>query len=164
MLDVRDFTYGLALGAGAMFLFDPQRGPARRARARTTARRMVHDLRHSLQVGSRDLDNRSRGLGARARDADGVPGLEGEGGEPSSRGGRPPGTNFLIGASAALLLLTPLAPMLVRTALFAAVASLLREAAPQVRQAVHRIGKPHMNGRAGDRDANQEWQGQGQPT
>lgn len=67
MLDARGFTYGLAIGAGTMFLLDPARGAARRARLRDGSRRVVHDAEHFVEVGARDLENRTHGVGARAR-------------------------------------------------------------------------------------------------
>ncbi|MDB5214895.1 MAG: hypothetical protein JWO86_2822 [Myxococcaceae bacterium] len=66
MLDVRGFTYGLALGAGSMYLFDPQLGAARRARLRDSSRHIVRQARKALQIRTRDLENRTRGVGARA--------------------------------------------------------------------------------------------------
>lgn len=69
MIDVRGLTYGIALGVGAMFFLDPDRGAARRARIRDASKRLVHDVQHVLEVGTRDLENRTRGVGARARSA-----------------------------------------------------------------------------------------------
>ena len=66
MLDARGFTYGLAIGAGSMFLLDLRRGAARRARLRDRSRRVVHDAEHFVKVGTRDLENRTHGVGARA--------------------------------------------------------------------------------------------------
>ena len=88
-----------------------------------------------------------------------MPGLEGHGGAPSRRAGRSPAANLLIGASAAIVLLTPLAPVLVRAALLATMQSLLREAAPRVRQVVQRMGMHPTNGGATKHDASMERRG-----
>jgi hypothetical protein len=69
MLDVRGFTYGFALGLSSMYLWDPDRGGTRRARIRDTSKRVVRDAQHAVQMGTRDLENRSRGMGARTRAA-----------------------------------------------------------------------------------------------
>jgi len=211
MLEARGFTYGLAIGAGSMFLLDPRRGAARRARLRDTSRRVVHDAQRFVKIASRDLENRAHGVGARANgmlrqddedlaedviiarvrsrlgrvtmhahaiavklkegneielkgpalasehdrivraaarvrgvdhidddlvvyeDADGVPGLQGDGGEVGRHGASlrlSPGGSLLVGAAIAAALVTPLAPALVRGAVYGITRSLLRDAMP----------------------------------
>ncbi|HEX6615034.1 MAG TPA: SRPBCC family protein [Gemmatimonadales bacterium] len=65
--DTRSLTVGLALGAGLMYLLDPNRG----ARRRNTMRDKVVHARRLAREGwdatSHDLANRSRGLAAAAR-------------------------------------------------------------------------------------------------
>jgi len=210
MLEARGFTYGLAVGAGSMYLLDPRRGAARRARLRDTSRRLVHDAQRFVKIASRDLENRAHGVGARANemlrpeedvdedvivarvrsrlgrvtlhahaievklkegneielkgpalasehdrivraaarvrgvdhidddlvvyeDADGVPGLQGDGGEVGRHGASlrlSPGGSLLVGAAIAAALVTPLAPALVRGAVYGITRSLLRDAMP----------------------------------
>ena len=211
MLEARGFTYGLAIGAGSMFLLDPQRGAARRARLRDTSRRVVHDAQRFMRIASRDLENRAHGVGARAngmlrRDeddlaedviiarvrsrlgrvtshahaievklkegneielkgpalasehdkivraaarvrgvdhidddlvvyehADGVPGLQGDGGERGKGGVRirlSPAGELLVGAAIATALVSPLAPTLVRGVAYGITRSLMRDAVP----------------------------------
>lgn len=209
MIDARGFTYGLVLGLGSMYLFDPDRGAARRARLRDAALHVAHEFEDFLQTGTRDLENRTRGLGAQARsllasnespsddvlvarvrsrlgrvtshahaievrcnegnevelkgpalasehdrivraashvrvvknvdddlvvypEADGIPGLQGPDRHRSAAGRlRAPGPKLLAGASLAALLVSPLAPELVRTTVAAMMRGVLRDASSQ---------------------------------
>jgi len=65
MRDTRAFTYGIALGAGLMFLFDPLRGAARRAGIRQKAMRTAHEVETAAGIGARDLEHRVEGIAAR---------------------------------------------------------------------------------------------------
>lgn len=60
---------GLGAGAGAVteYLFDPDRGRARRARVRDKAAHAAHRMNDGVGVVSRDLANRSRGVVAERR-------------------------------------------------------------------------------------------------
>jgi uncharacterized membrane protein len=60
---------GSAAGAGVagMYLFDPDRGPARRARLRDRAARIRNDARGGADTLSRDVRNRVIGVGAGLR-------------------------------------------------------------------------------------------------
>jgi hypothetical protein len=55
------FTYGIALGAGAMFLLDPRQGGRRRALILDKAARAMHEIEDAAEVGARDLAHRTRG-------------------------------------------------------------------------------------------------------
>ncbi len=74
-MNARELTYGIAVGAGAMFLLDPRRGDARLATIRQKATRAVRDIESAAGIGARDLEHRASGLAARfsrlfrARDA-----------------------------------------------------------------------------------------------
>jgi hypothetical protein len=65
MTSTRQLTYGIALGAGLMFLFDPRRGGARRAIIRQKAGRAVHDIETAAAIGAHDLEHRASALPAR---------------------------------------------------------------------------------------------------
>ncbi len=56
---------GLAMGAGLMYLIDPQEGNRRRARVRDAAKHTAHTVQDAAGTASRDLSNRVAGLGAR---------------------------------------------------------------------------------------------------
>ena len=58
---------GAALGALTMFVFDPDKGRRRRALFRDQARRSLAHAAHVVQVSTRDLGHRARGLRATAR-------------------------------------------------------------------------------------------------
>jgi uncharacterized membrane protein len=61
---VRQGTYilgSIGLGAGLMYLFDPDRGRRRRAMARDSVTRLVHQTGQGLDKGLRDLSNRVSG-------------------------------------------------------------------------------------------------------
>jgi uncharacterized membrane protein len=63
------FVGGIGLGAGLMYLLDPDRGSRRRAGLRDQARHAVHRERIVLDKGVRDLGHRMEGLAARLRQA-----------------------------------------------------------------------------------------------
>jgi hypothetical protein len=65
MTNARDLTYGIALGAALMALFDPRGGAARRARVRQKAVRAAHEVEAAAGVGARDLEHRAEGIVAR---------------------------------------------------------------------------------------------------
>jgi uncharacterized membrane protein/osmotically-inducible protein OsmY len=56
------FLGGIGLGAGLMYIFDPDRGRRRRATARDAAHHIVNDLNSAVGKTSRDLSNRAQGL------------------------------------------------------------------------------------------------------
>ncbi|MDF2696168.1 MAG: hypothetical protein K0S65_4551, partial [Labilithrix sp.] len=60
-----DLTYGIALGAGLMFLFDPRRGAGRRAIIRQKAASAAHEVEIAAGIGARDLEHRAEGALAR---------------------------------------------------------------------------------------------------
>lgn len=57
------------LGAGAMYLLDPERGKRRRATIRDKAVHMMRKSTNAMDVTSRDFTNRMQGWGARLRHA-----------------------------------------------------------------------------------------------
>jgi hypothetical protein len=62
MSEAKAFGYGIAIGAGAMFLFDPRGGRARRALVRDKSIRVAHEVEHAAEMGARDLEHRVEGL------------------------------------------------------------------------------------------------------
>ncbi len=62
MREARGFTYGLAIGAGLMFLLDPRQGGARRAYVRDKSTSALGDVGEAVAVGKRDLSNRFEGV------------------------------------------------------------------------------------------------------
>jgi len=66
MLRSVDFVRGLAVGVGLMYLFDPERGGARRALLRDRLARSMRDGRDFLDDAVHDLRNRARGAAARS--------------------------------------------------------------------------------------------------
>ena len=60
---------GLGIGAGLMYLLDPDRGHRRRALLRDKAVSTAHKIENSFGRTVRDLDHRARGLAAEARAA-----------------------------------------------------------------------------------------------
>ncbi len=56
------FLGGIGLGAGLMYLFDPDKGRRRRATARDSAHHIVNAFDDAVGKTSRDLSNRARGL------------------------------------------------------------------------------------------------------
>jgi len=66
--EARLLTYGIALGAGLMFVLDPRRGGARRALIRDKSLRAIRDVESAASVGQRDMAHRFEGAAARARE------------------------------------------------------------------------------------------------
>ena len=66
MIRSLDFYRGLVLGLGAMYLFDPDQGKARRARVRDTGLRRLRSTREYVGKAGRDLSHRAHGVAARA--------------------------------------------------------------------------------------------------
>jgi hypothetical protein len=64
---VLSFLAGAAIGAGLMFLLDPERGTRRRALTRPGSRPAAPRAAHDLGAKARHLRNRARGLVAGAR-------------------------------------------------------------------------------------------------
>jgi uncharacterized membrane protein len=60
---------GAGLGAGAMYLLDPDRGRRRRSGISHRARGAVSDIENIAEKAKRDLENRARGVAARSRGA-----------------------------------------------------------------------------------------------
>jgi uncharacterized membrane protein len=58
------FFGGLGLGAGLMYLFDPDRGRRRRALVRDQGVHAAHEAQDALRTAGRDVRNRARGLAA----------------------------------------------------------------------------------------------------
>jgi uncharacterized membrane protein len=56
------FLGGIGLGAGLMYIFDPDKGRRRRATARDAAHQIANALDDALGKTSRDLSNRAQGL------------------------------------------------------------------------------------------------------
>src|SRR5438105_3381310 len=56
----------IGLGAGLMYLFDPNSGRRRRAILSDKVTRLAHDAGDALSVAARDLNNRAHGIAARA--------------------------------------------------------------------------------------------------
>jgi uncharacterized membrane protein len=56
------FLGGIGLGAGLMYIFDPDKGRRRRATARDAAHHIANALDDAVGKTSRDLSNRARGL------------------------------------------------------------------------------------------------------
>ena len=61
MVRLSSFLNGLGLGAAAMYFLDPARGRYRQALVRDQCLRLWHDTECALEVGWRDLRNRSSG-------------------------------------------------------------------------------------------------------
>jgi hypothetical protein len=66
-MNTRDVLAGAGLGAALAFLFDPDRGNARRARARDRMARAARVTRDGLDATARDLRNRTQGVAAATR-------------------------------------------------------------------------------------------------
>jgi hypothetical protein len=56
------FLAGAGLGAGLMYILDPQAGRRSRALARDKAVRLAHEARDAASVVGKDMKNRARGL------------------------------------------------------------------------------------------------------
>ncbi len=65
--EARLLTYGIALGAGLMYVLDPRQGGARRALIRDKSLRALHDVESAAEVGKRDIAHRFEGAAARMR-------------------------------------------------------------------------------------------------
>ncbi len=63
------FLGGVGVGAGLMYLLDPDRGARRRSLLRDRAEHVITEERAVMEKGVRDLRGRARGLVARARAA-----------------------------------------------------------------------------------------------
>jgi uncharacterized membrane protein len=61
------FIGGLSLGAGLMYIFDPDYGARRRAKLRDKTNHALHVARKGIDKATRDLQHRSRGFGASMR-------------------------------------------------------------------------------------------------
>jgi hypothetical protein len=66
-MDNRTFLMGAAVGAGLVYVFDPQSGRRRRALVTNKLVRAGNATRDALDTTSRDVANRSRGILAAAR-------------------------------------------------------------------------------------------------
>src|SRR5881394_1138867 len=62
MNDTTCFLAGAAVGAGMMFVLDPQQGRRRRALARDKVVKLSHEAEEAAEVVARDLSNRVHGL------------------------------------------------------------------------------------------------------
>lgn len=62
-----DLVRGVAIGAGLMYLLDPDRGRRRRAMVKDQMVSSWHDLDDAMDVAGRDLKNRARGMLAETR-------------------------------------------------------------------------------------------------
>jgi hypothetical protein len=60
---------GVGIGAGCMYLMDPDRGRSRRALLRNKTSSAYREVRMSLETAKADLANRARGLLAQAKSA-----------------------------------------------------------------------------------------------
>ncbi len=65
MGEARGWTYGLAVGAGLMFVLDPRQGGGRRALIRDKSVRAVHEVEHAAKIGVKDFGHRAEGVVAR---------------------------------------------------------------------------------------------------
>lgn len=59
---LKSLMYGLGLGAGLMYFWDPERGNRRRALVRDQVVSMRHDADRSLATAMEDMRNRTRGI------------------------------------------------------------------------------------------------------
>ncbi|HWP45421.1 MAG TPA: SRPBCC family protein [Blastocatellia bacterium] len=62
----RSLIGAMGLGAGLMYLFDPERGRRRRARVRDKMAHAINKTGNAIDVTSRDIRNRARGILAQA--------------------------------------------------------------------------------------------------
>lgn len=60
---------GIGLGAGLMYLMDPNSGKRRRTMIRDKAVHLLHESEDGIQLAVRDLNNRAHGVAARAKAA-----------------------------------------------------------------------------------------------
>ena len=61
-MKIASFMMGAAIGAGLMYLLDPDRGAGRRAEMRDRALSMAHRTADAVDGKSRHVVNRTRGL------------------------------------------------------------------------------------------------------
>lgn len=61
------FVSGVGLGAGLMYVFDPDRGMRRRALLRDKARHVINETGRAIENTSHDVGNRARGVIAEAQ-------------------------------------------------------------------------------------------------
>jgi uncharacterized membrane protein len=57
----------MGLGAGLMYFYDPDRGQRRRSMVQDKVASMQHSMEESMQKGTRDLHNRTKGLSYEAK-------------------------------------------------------------------------------------------------
>jgi hypothetical protein len=62
MNHISDFIAGVGMGAGLMYVLDPQSGRRRRALARDQIIHLGHRVENAAQVAARDAGNRLQGL------------------------------------------------------------------------------------------------------
>ena len=62
MNPIRIFTAGAAIGAGLLYLFDPERGARRRAQLRDQLEHTGREVEQAARTGSRRLRNRAAGV------------------------------------------------------------------------------------------------------
>jgi hypothetical protein len=97
--DTACFFAGVGIGAGLMYILDPQLGRRRRSMMRDQARHLMDETRDGMRTVATDLRNRAQGLAAEARSA-----MQGEGhGFPRKRldlfnDNWSPATRALVGA------------------------------------------------------------------
>lgn len=58
---------GAGVGAGLMYLFDPNRGRARRAEIEGRAKRLCHEAGRTIESLAKDIENRCDGMAAEAK-------------------------------------------------------------------------------------------------
>jgi hypothetical protein len=93
---------GAGIGAGLMYLLDPQLGRRRRALARDKAVSLAHQAQEAAEVVGRDMSNRARGLAA--GDLSVLVGGKRALGNPFRGGWSPTGRAMLTGLGAGLFL------------------------------------------------------------
>ena len=74
MKDTKNYTtagagllIGAGVGVGLMYLFDPNRGRARRAEIESRAKRLCHEAVRTVERLAKDVENRFEGLAAEAK-------------------------------------------------------------------------------------------------
>lgn len=102
-----DCLIGAGIGAGLMYLYDPQLGKRRQAQIRDQAVRLAHEAQDAAGVVARDMQNRAQGLAA--GDFSGIIGDR----NPLETGWSPSGRAILTGVGLGMFLygLTRSAPM-----------------------------------------------------